>query len=222
MMVRILVVLCGMVLGAAICACADLPHLPVLHDPLTPQEHVMLGLTYEIQGHRDLAAREYQTALTQESGYVPALIGMGNVAFAQGELEESETYYHQALEASPEHPGANNNLAMLYLAKGENLREAERLALRALAQRGPLQPYVLDTLAHIYARQGRSKEALAALEEAEAAAPPQDKMLHERLIRLRDQLVGDDSREKPTKTDKPAIPRMPERNRNGSGKELAI
>jgi len=222
MMTNILIVLYGMVLGAAMSACADLPHIRVLHDPLTPEEHVTLGLTYEIQGHQDLAAREYQTALTQESGYVPALIGMGNVAFAQGELEESETYYQQALEASPEHPGANNNLAMLYLAKDGDLQEAERLALRALTQKGPLQPYVLDTLAHIYARQGRSKEAVAALEEAEAAAPAQDKILHERLIRLRDQLVGNDSQEKPTKKDKPAIPRMPERNRNGSGKEMAI
>jgi len=219
---NILIVLYGVAMGAVLSACADLPHLRVLHDPLTPEEHVTLGLTYEIQGHRDLATREYRTALTQESGYVPALIGLGNVAFAEGELEESETYYQQALQASPEHPGANNNLAMLYLARDGNLREAERLALRALAQRGPLRPYVLDTLAHIYARQGRSKEALAALEEAETAAPSQDKILHQRLIRLRNQLVGTDAQQDRRETDKPPIPQNPERKRHGSGEELAI
>jgi len=219
---KILIVLYGVAMGAVLSACADLPHLRILHDPLTPEEHVTLALTYEIQGHRDLATSEYRTALAQESGYVPALIGLGNVAFAEGELEESETYYQQALQASPEHPGANNNLAMLYLARDGNLREAERLALRALAQRGPLRPYVLDTLAHIYAKQGRSKEALAALEEAETAAPSQDKILHQRLIRLRNQLVGTDAQQDRRETDKPQIPQNPERKRHGSGEELAI
>ena len=188
MMKSILRIIFGVAMGAGLAACSDLPHVRVLHDPLTPEEHVTLGLTYEVQGHRDLAAREYHTALTQEAGYVPALIGLGNVAFAEGELEESETFYRQALAAAPEHPGANNNLAMLYLVRGTGLDEAERLALRALAQKGPLKPYVLDTLAHVYARQGRYKEALAALEEAEAAAPSQDKILHERLIILRNQI----------------------------------
>jgi tetratricopeptide (TPR) repeat protein len=222
MMKTILILLCGVVMGAGLAACSDFPHVRVLHDPLTPEEHVTLGLTYEVQGHRDLAAREYRTALTQKAGYVPALIGLGNVAFAEGEFEESETFYKQALAASPEHPGANNNLAMLYLVKGTGLDEAERLALRALAQKGPLEPYVLDTLAHVYARQGRFKEAVAALEEAEAAAPAQDKILHERLIRLRNQLMDAHSEADRRKTVEPGIGQNPERKRDGSGEALAI
>jgi tetratricopeptide (TPR) repeat protein len=187
---NILIVVCIMVMGAGLSACSDLPQIRLLHDPLTAEEHVMLGLTYEDQGYRRLAAQEYRTALTREAGFVPALIGLGNVAFAEGEMEESEAYYQQALTASPDHPGANNNLAMLYLARGGRLAEAERLALRALAQRGPLRPYVLDTLAHVYAQQGRYTEAVTTLEEAEAAAPSQDRILHGRLIRLRNQLVN--------------------------------
>jgi cytochrome c-type biogenesis protein CcmH/NrfG len=111
---------------------------------------------------------------------------------------------------------------MLYLARGGDLGEAERLALRALAQKGPLQPYVLDTLAHVYARQGRFKEAVAALEKAEAAAPSHDKILHERLIRLRNQLVDNDSQEDRTKTEKPGVRQNPERNRDGVGQEFEI
>lgn len=215
-------IICGVAIGAGLSACSNLPQVRVLHDPLTPEEHVTLGLTYEVQGHRDLATREYRTALTQEAGYVPALIGLGNVAFAEGELEESEAYYQQALETSPEHPGANNNLAMLYLARGGNLREAERLALRALAQKGPLQPYVLDTLAHVYARQGRYEQAVAALEKAEAVAPPQDKLLRERLIRLRDQLVGTDAQEDRRTTDKQGGLQNPERTHDRSADEVTI
>src|SRR5262249_58758098 len=97
----ILNVICGVAIGASFSACSNLPQVRVLHDPLTPEDHVTLGLTYEVQGHRDLAAREYRTALTQEAGYVPALIRLGNVAFADGELEESDTYYQPPLPPPP-------------------------------------------------------------------------------------------------------------------------
>jgi tetratricopeptide (TPR) repeat protein len=188
MIMNLLIILVGLIMGAGLSACSELPHVRVLHDPLTPEEHVTLGLTYEMQGHQDLALREFQAALAREAGYVPALIGLGNVAFDEGNFEESETYYRQALAISPDHAGVNNNLAMLYLARGKDIKEAERLALRALAQGGPLLPYVWDTLAHIYAREGRYKDAAAALDEAEALAPLQNKLLHERLMRSRNQL----------------------------------
>ena len=58
MMKAILHVVCGAMMGVGLSACSDLPHVRVSHDPLTPEEHVTLGLTYEVQGHRDLAARE--------------------------------------------------------------------------------------------------------------------------------------------------------------------
>ena len=58
----------GVAIGASLSACSNLPQVHVLHDPLTPEEHVTLGLTYEVQGHRDLATREYRTALTQQAG----------------------------------------------------------------------------------------------------------------------------------------------------------
>lgn len=219
---HILIVLSAVVVGAGLLGCSDLPHVHVLHDPLTPEEHVTLGLTYEVQGHLDLAAREFRTALTQEAGYVPALIGLGNLAFAEGALEESETYYQQALAASPEHQGANNNLAMLYLARGTSLGEAERLALRALTQKGPLQPYVLDTLAQVYVRQGRYEEAVTALDEAEATAPAHDKILHERLLRLRNQIVAIQSQTEQRQTGEPGVRQNLELHRDGSSEHLPM
>jgi len=170
-------------------ACSSLPRVVVLHDPLTPAEHVTLGLTYEAQGRAELAVREYHAALEQEHGYVPAFVGLGNLAFERGALEEAEAYYHQALAVAPQDPGANNNLAMLYLAQSANLTEAERLARQALAQGGPLRPYVLDTMARIYMRQGQYQEAKAALEEAEAMTPSANEILHERLVQSRLELA---------------------------------
>jgi len=212
----------GLLMLAGISGCEQLPQVRVLPDPLTPAEHVTLGQTYEMQGHEDLAAREYRTALTQNAGYVPALIGLGNVAFAEGELEESETYYRQALAASPEDPGANNNLAMLYLTRGVNLQEAEQLALRAVAQGGPLQPYVLDTLAHVYTRQGRYKEAVAVLDEAVATAPLEDRFLRERLIRSRIELMEIDSQADRRESVEPGTRRNPQRLGNLSAREVPI
>jgi hypothetical protein len=43
---------------------------------------------------------------------------------------------------------------------------------------------VLDTMAHIYVRQGRYREAQTALNNAEALAPPYDRTLHQRLTQL--------------------------------------
>lgn len=97
----ILLIIGGLVIAAGLFGCEKPPQVWILHDPLTAEEHVTVGQTLEMQGHEDLAAREYRTALTQKAGYVPALIGLGNVAFAEGELEESESYYRQALTTSP-------------------------------------------------------------------------------------------------------------------------
>lgn len=162
----------------------------MLHDPLTPEEHVKLGMSYEAQGLKEMAAQEFQAALRQQSGYTPALVGLGNLSFEGGALQEAEGYYRRALDADPDHPGANNNLAMVYLSRGERLDEAERLARNALKQGGPLRPYILDTLANIYVRQERCQEAKTALEEAEAVTSSANKILHERLAQLRRELTA--------------------------------
>lgn len=175
--------------GVAASTCSDLPGHVVLRDALSPAEHVMLGLAYEMEGRADLAAREYDNALRQQPEYTPALIGLGNLASDRGAVREAEAYYRRALAVDPEDPGANNNLAMLYVTQEGKLDEAERLAGLALAQGGSLRPYVLDTIAHIYARQGRYREAKAALENAEALAPAHDKALHQRLAQLQEELA---------------------------------
>ena len=189
-MSRNLIVVFVAVVGVSFSACSDLPRIRVLHDPLTPEEHVSLGLAYEVEGRAELEAREYDGALGKEHGYMPASIGLGNLAFDRGALEEAEAYYRQALTIAPEDPGVNNNLAMVYLTQQEKLGEAERLANLALAQGGPLQPYVLDTMAHIYVRQRRYREAQTVLNNAEALAPPYDRTLHQRLAQLQQELAS--------------------------------
>ncbi len=171
-------------------ACSGLPRIVIVHDPLTPQEHVTLGEAYQVQGERKMAAREFEAALRQQMEYVPALIGMGNLSFERGALEEAEIFYRRALGTAPGHSGASNNLAMVYLARGDRLDEAERMARNALERGGPLRPYALETLARIYVRQGRYREAQAALEWAEAMVPAEDTRFHQGLSRSRRELAA--------------------------------
>ena len=171
-------------------ACSSFPRIVVLHDALTPEEHMSLGASYEAQGLHETAARQYQAVLREHGEHAPALIALGNLSFEAGIIQEAEDYYRRALDAVPDHPGATNNLAMVYLKRGERLDEAERLARTAVGQGGVLHPYALDTLAHIYMRQGRYTEAKTALEEAEAVAPIENLSLRETLAQSRRELVA--------------------------------
>jgi tetratricopeptide (TPR) repeat protein len=170
-------------------ACSGLPRIVVLHDPLTPQKHVTLGESYLARSLWEPASREFNAALRQQPEFVPALIGLGNLAFETNALEEAERFYRRALAAAPGHPGAGNNLALVNLARGERLNEAEGLARSAAERGGAIRPYALDTLARIYMRQGRYREAGVALEEAAAMVPAENRDFHQELNRSRQELA---------------------------------
>ena len=109
-------------------ACS-LPRVIIVKDPLTPEEHLNLGVTYEEQGEFDNAIKEYNLAAKR----LPrAHLHMGNAYFQRREWKEAESYYRKAIREEPENADAYNNLAWLYYTKKENLDEAEKLAKKAL------------------------------------------------------------------------------------------
>ena len=173
------------VLAGLLAGCAHLPTLIVPRDPLSAEEHTRLGAAYEAQGLRKEAVEQYKAALKKDSAYVPGWMASGNASFDAGDLKSAKRSFRRALKLSPQHAGAGNNLAMVYLAQNTNLDKAEQLAQEALAQGGPLKPYILDTLAHIYLRQKRYCEARAALEQAQAVAPPDNDAVGKRLLETR-------------------------------------
>ncbi|HVE13976.1 MAG TPA: tetratricopeptide repeat protein [Elusimicrobiota bacterium] len=165
--------------------CAGLPPLAPAKDALSADEHLRLGASYEAQGLRKEAADQYAAAARRDPRLAAAWIASGNIAFESEDWAAAERCYRRALKAAPGHPGASNNLAMVYLARGKDLARAESLARVALQGAGPLEPYALDTLANVYAREGRWDEARGALARAEAAAPVVDAGFRARLERTR-------------------------------------
>jgi Tfp pilus assembly protein PilF len=167
-------VLAGLVLLFLIAACSSWPKIYKFHDPLTPQEHLMLGVSYESRGETNLAIAEYQKviAVAPEREGVTARVFLGNLYAGLEQFQMAERYYREALSLEPRRRQALNNLASIYVTQGIKLDEAEQLARAALAEAKPgthdRQEHVyLETLGEVLLRQGRYKEALENFEKAE-------------------------------------------------------
>jgi tetratricopeptide (TPR) repeat protein len=159
----------SLLLCGGLSACAHMSKMFKPSDPLTAAQHFRLGAAFEADNRPNDAARQYTAAIRGNSVDPEAWVALGNLNFKRGDLRRAEDDYLRALNISPSHVGAENNLALVCLARNE-LGAAERLAKEALRKSGRLKPYVLDTLAAIYQREGRQAEARAAADQAAAAA----------------------------------------------------
>lgn len=140
-----LLAISSMLLALCLCGCA-LPRIIVLDDPLSPEEHLNLGVAYEEKGELDNALKEY----TEASKKLPlAYLYMGNVYYQKKEYEKAEFFYKEAIKKDPVNADAYNNLAWLYFIKRENLDEAERLALKAIELSPSKKEIYIDTLEKI-------------------------------------------------------------------------
>ena len=124
----------------------SLPRIYILKDPLTPEEHLNLGVAYEKKGDLDHAIAEYKISAKK----LPlAYLYMGNAYFQKKHWVEAEQCYKKAIEKDPKNADAYNNLAWLYYTKHENLDLAESLALKAIELNPSKGDIYQDTLERI-------------------------------------------------------------------------
>lgn len=135
----LMVMCCSLLFGCA------LPRIVVLDDPLTPEEHLNLGVSYEKKGELDNALKEYKTASKKLAA---AYLYIGNIYYLKGEFEKAERYYRKAIREEPTNADAYNNLAWLYYLERKDLREAEGLASTAV-ELSPEKGIYRDTLEQI-------------------------------------------------------------------------
>jgi len=146
------------------CGRARLTNRP--DDPLSAQEHWALGSIYEKRGETDLALREYEAALEQDSDFLPPLIRLAELSYGMGEYVRAERYYRKAIKLAPRNGDLYNNLCWVYLSQGKTLKKAESLIMRAMELNPEHQGYYLDTLGAIYLEEHRYRDAIKALEAA--------------------------------------------------------
>lgn len=180
----------ALVSAAILSACSHAQRHGAYRDALSPAEHVRLGATYEEQGLRGEAAAQYKAAVSSDPGCAGCWLALGNAEFSGGRFKEAGAAFRKALKAEPHHAGAANNLAMVLLAGNGSLPEAEALAQEALINAGALRPYVLDTLAGIYIKEGRMAAAATLLDMAEAEVPESDGPVREQLKKTRQSIAA--------------------------------
>lgn len=130
----------------AILSGCSLPRVIVLKDPLSPEEHLNLGVAYERQGNLEAAIREYELAAP---GIPRAYLYLGNSYFQKKDWRKAEAYYRRAIQEEPGNADAFNNLAWLYYTIAENLEEAEELARQAIELNPEKAEIYRDTLEKI-------------------------------------------------------------------------
>ena len=150
-MIRIRLLMLTLLVVIAGCA---IPQVVNYDDPLSPEEHLNLGIAYEKDGEFENAIREYKAAARR----LPvAYLYLGNVHFQNNELDQAEKYYEKAIKKESHNADVHNNLAWLYYIKEENLDKAVYLALRAMELDSSKKDVYMDTLEKIRELKGRNK-----------------------------------------------------------------
>ena len=180
--------------AVAIAGCGRMPKIVVLHDTLSADEHVILGVAYERKGELESASREYERALKKAPSSFPARFNLGNVRLAEKRYDAAKEEYLKALELRPGDPQVANNLAWAAIFSGSGREDALSRLEAALSDRSRRLPPFLDTLGVLLGEVARVSEAneifIEALARCDAADPSCTEAVRAELNEHRKALAG--------------------------------
>ncbi len=140
-----------------------------------------LGKVQVQEGSADKALALYQQSIKDNPREVIFYILCGELYESKKDWDRAKSMYQQALNVSPDHPLASNNLAYVILEQGGNVDVA--MGMAQTARRGmPDSPNAADTLGWAYYQKGIYQSAIGQFQEAlrlrEKSGEPDDADLH--------------------------------------------
>ncbi|HEX5071203.1 MAG TPA: tetratricopeptide repeat protein [Vicinamibacterales bacterium] len=130
----------------------------------------MLARLYIQTKNLPAATVEFEKLAQRQPTSVANQTAVGLLQQLQNNPDEARTRYEKALALDPRAPVAANNLAQIYVDRGENLDVALNLAQTAKAGL-PNSHEVDDTLGWIYYKKGNGPMAVASMRQAVGAQP---------------------------------------------------
>jgi tetratricopeptide (TPR) repeat protein len=139
-------------------------------DPLNITSVALLTRIFAMAHRLDAVAAEFDARAARDPRDIAARIVAAVAVHTAGNLVDAERRYREVLKNEPRAAIAANNLAAIYLERGENLAEAEHFAALAV-DCAPNDPEVLDTAASIALRLRQHGRAIKLYEQAVAIEP---------------------------------------------------
>lgn len=136
-----------------------------------------LGVLADLDAKHELAQAYYQHALRIKPDSVKTLTNSGYSYYMSGDYRQAQRLSLQALEEDPNNEKALNNLALIYLGKGE-INRALNVFTRHMNK-----PEALNNVGYFLMLQGKPDQAIPYLQQAIDTKPTYYKVANENLER---------------------------------------
>ena len=130
-----------------------------------PAYYITLGEFYFNLSNYDLAAANFEKALSLDSFYTEPYSYLGDIYFAKEDWKKSDFYYSEYLKFYPNEATILNNYAYSLIIREENLPYALSMIERAIEQK-PDDPNFLDTYGWYFYKVGQYEEARKYIEKS--------------------------------------------------------
>ncbi|MBV8068756.1 MAG: tetratricopeptide repeat protein [Acidobacteriaceae bacterium] len=150
-------------------------------EPQSPKMHALLGDAYQQQRMFREAEDEYSKMLSLKPDNIAGLAGLAAAYLHDGRFNEARATASKALALDPQDSEINLLMGEILIAQHE-YPDAESYLKRSLHARPDLLPRVHALLGRVYARTGRTKEAITELKQG--LSSDEDGSVYYQLARL--------------------------------------